>query len=121
MTDEFKLSLRRTCSDASLTINNDLEDFTYYINSGNSADVKPIYTSLASDGTVCVPYFYLHFWDNLKKVWVEYNAGVHSFVGSWTATTGKLVVNTADFNTYDGPTLQLSRITIMNALKVFED
>ena len=106
VTDDFKLSLRRPCSDASLIQNNELADFTYYINSGNSADVKPTYTSLALDGiTVCVPNFYLHFWNDSKKIWIEYNASVHTFVGSWTALTGILVVNTADFNTYDGPTL----------------
>ena len=121
MTDEFKLSLRRPCSDASLTQDNELADFTYYINSGNSADVKPTYTSLALDGvTVCVPYFYLHFWDTSKKIWVEYNAS-HTFVGSWTALTGILVVNTANFILYDGPTLQLTRITTRNTLIVFED
>jgi hypothetical protein len=121
VTDDFKLSLRRPCSDATLTQTNELEDFAYYIKSGDSTDIKPTYTSLASDGvTVCVPYFYLHFWDTKKKIWVEYSSGVHAFVGSWTALTGTLVVNTASY-TYDGPTLQLTRITTRNTLIVFED
>jgi len=39
VTDDFKLSLRRPCSDASLTKTIAIPDFTYYIRSGNSANI----------------------------------------------------------------------------------
>jgi hypothetical protein len=101
-----------------------LPAFLYYINSGNSAAIAPIYTNIASDMvTVCVPFFYLHFWDENKMVWVEYTTVPtpnYPFVGSWTAATGTLVINTADFNTWDMTVINV-RITAMNSIKKIED
>ena len=54
-------------------------------------------------------------------VWVEYSAAIHAFVGSWTAASGQLVINTSDFLTYDNPSVITPRITTMNSSFVFED
>jgi len=122
--DLFTLSLRRPCSDSTLTQTGDLPAFLYYINSLNSAPIAPIYTNIASDMvTVCVPFFYLHFWDENKMVWVEYTTVPtpnYPFVGTWTAATGTLVINTADFNTWDMTVINV-RITAMNSIKKIED
>jgi len=78
-------------------------------------------TGTDGNGVACVPFFYLHFWDENQMIWVEYLAATHPFVGSWTAATGTLVINTSDFTTYDVPSVITTRITTMNSAHVFED
>lgn len=122
--DLFTLSLRRPCSDSTLTQTGDLPAYLYYINSGNSASLAPSYTNIASDAvTVCVPFFYLHFWNDNLMIWVEFTTvptSNYPFVGSWTALTGTLIVNTADFATYDTTVINV-RITTMNSITKLED
>lgn len=124
--DSFTLSLRRPCSDSTLVQTNNLNTYTYYINSGNFSPIVPTYTDTPAAGdpsAVCTPFFYLHVWDDTQMIWVEFNPlpnPNYSFVGSWTAATGTLIVNTADFATYDMSTFSL-RITTMNSNSVFED
>ena len=67
-----------------------------------------------------MPYFYLHFWDETERVWVEHDNVKYPFA-AWTAATGGLVINTSDFNTYDGPYRVIVRITTMNTVSVFAD
>lgn len=96
ISDEFTLSIRRPCSDSTLTQTGDISDFVYYINSGDSAAIVPSFTNIAGDGvTVCPPFFFLHFWNNSKKAWVEYTVGpAYPFVKTWDAAAGSLVINT---------------------------
>jgi len=132
--DTFTLSIRRPCSDSTITQTNDLQAFLYYINSGNSAAIAPTWTNVALDGvSACTPnnpniwgspFFYLHFWNSNTKVWVQYDATsalIYMFVGSWDPASGTLIINTSDFTTYDGPYVVLVRITTMNTVSLFED
>ena len=123
MQDTFTLSLRRPCSDQDLNQTNNLQAFKYYIGSGASSIIAPTYTMTGTDyeGNACKPFFYLHFWDDDKMIWVEYAALTHTFVGSWTAASGQLVINTSLFTTYDVPSVITTRITTMNSSFVFED
>jgi hypothetical protein len=90
-----------------------LEDYVYYINSGDSATIVPTYTNLDVDGTTaCTPYFYLHFWNQSKKLWVAYSSSAFPFVKSWNTATGGLVLNTVDFATFDNNSYE-TRITTL--------
>ena len=68
----------------------------------------------------CSPFFYLHFWNSKTKVWVQYSAATHPFVKTWDSSTGSLIVNTADFATYDNVDV-LTRITSLLTQSSFED
>jgi hypothetical protein len=119
--DQFTLTILRSCSDATLVSTGDLQDVIYYINTGNSASIQPLYTltPAATDPTVaCKPSFYLHFWNTRKKLWVEYNALTDLFA-TWDPTNGILIVNT---NSYSLDTTEyLTRITSLVTGTNFSD
>lgn len=84
MQDSFTLSLRRPCSDAVITQTNNLGEFIYYIGSGNSAVIRPTYTT---NPVGCIPFFYLHFWNKVELIWEEWTAVKFPFA-QWTSATG---------------------------------
>lgn len=100
--ETFILSIRRPCSDATLTKTNTLSAFTYYINTGDSSEIKQTYSITKASGdpsSACTPLFYLHF-QNSASAWIEYNsstAATYPYV-KWNAASGSLVINTSDFS-----------------------
>lgn len=83
--------------------------------------MQPSYTNtLAPTDTSasCTPFFYLHFWNTSKKLWVVYDAVTYPFV-LWDAANGGLKINTNDFGL--DMTDYLARITTMVTGTSFSD
>lgn len=62
----------------------------------------------------------MHFWNDKKKLWVEYQAATYPYVKTWDSVTGGLVLNTADFALYDNISVN-ARITTTTTGSSFLD
>lgn len=98
--DEFEITFKNECSSNKLTLNTQLTEFVYYVNSGEST---PIVMDVTASLTTCTLVYELQVFNEVVSVWEDYQAltNLEIPVKSFDATTGTLLLETADFAKFD--------------------
>ena len=97
--DEFYLTLNDKCSENELSLDSDLTDITYIMNSGDSAAIQMTVSMTVNDAS-CILSYSLQFQNTISNEWENYSEQKHPFVSSWSALTGILIINSSDFDAF---------------------